>query len=195
MFSKFQPFVSIFLIIELISIFFFLIHRDSNWSPELRSNKDFVSLLQEKQFDMNEIHIAVDVYNFIDTQGEMGAKAIDLLERYEDKEFLQKILDYFNEAKLVMKTGVCEVTYVHWKHIKPWVVNTYNLKRIDRVSKLISFAAHNLLNHNFYSVDYRRQLHHRPKHYYKCQTNQANQIHHLHLLKLNENPMMSIQLE
>lgn len=82
---------------------------------------------------MTEIHIAVDVYNYIDSQDETGAKAADLLERYEDKVFLQKILDYFNEAKLVMKTGVCEVTYVHWKHIRPWVVNTYHLKRLDRV--------------------------------------------------------------
>lgn len=111
--------------------------RDANWSPELRSNTDFVSLLKEKGLDMNEIHIAVDVFNYIDQQGEMGAKAGSLTERYEDKEFLQKILDYFNTAKLVMKTGVCEVTYVHWKHIKPWVVNTYNLKRIERVCELL----------------------------------------------------------
>lgn len=82
---------------------------------------------------MTEIHIAVDVYNYVDSQDEIGANAADLLERYEDKVFLQKILDYFNEAKLVMKTGVCEVTYVHWKHIRPWVVNTYHLKRLDRV--------------------------------------------------------------
>lgn len=82
---------------------------------------------------MTEIHIAVDVFNYIDSQGEVGAKTDDLLERYEDKMFLQKILDYFNEAKLVMRTGVCEVTYVHWKHTKPWVVNTYHLKRLERV--------------------------------------------------------------
>lgn len=84
---------------------------------------------------MTEIHIAVDIHNFIDSKGEMGASAAALLDRYEDKSFLQTILDYFNEAKLVMKTGICEVTYVHSKHIKPWVVNTYHLKRLDRVSK------------------------------------------------------------
>ncbi|XP_055298279.1 general transcription factor 3C polypeptide 1 isoform X2 [Sitodiplosis mosellana] len=105
---------------------------DSNWSPDLKSDKDFVTLLKEKDMNMTEIHIAVDVFNYIDSQGETGANTADLIERYEDKIFLQKILDYFNEAKLVMKTGVCEVTYVHWKHIKPWVVNTYHLKRLDR---------------------------------------------------------------
>lgn len=99
---------------------------------------DFVSLLKEKGLDMNEIHMAVDIFNYIDQQGEMGAKAGVLAERYEDKEFLQRILNYFNAAKLVMKTGVCEVTYVHWKHIKPWVVNTYNLKRNDRVCDSLS---------------------------------------------------------
>lgn len=82
---------------------------------------------------MTEIQIAVDIFNYIDTQGEMGANATALLERYEDKIFLQKVLDFFNEAKLVMKTGVCEITYVHWKHIKPWIINTYHLKRLERV--------------------------------------------------------------
>lgn len=85
---------------------------------------------------MTEIHIAVDIHNFIDSQGEMGVSAATLLEKYEDKAFLQRILDYFNESKLVMKTGVCEVTYVHHKHLKPWVVNTYHLKRYDRVSDI-----------------------------------------------------------
>lgn len=83
---------------------------------------------------MNEIHVAIDVYNFIDVQLDIGARAAMLLDRYEDKVFLQCILDYLNEGKFVMKTGVCEVTYVHHKHIKPWVVNTYHLKRLDRVS-------------------------------------------------------------
>lgn len=109
--------------------------RDSNWSSDLKSNKNFVTLMTDKGLTMTEIHIGVDIYNYIDSQGEMGARAVDLVERYEDKIFLQKVLDYLNESKLVMKTGVCEVTYVHWKHIKPWVVNTYHLKRLDRVRR------------------------------------------------------------
>lgn len=88
---------------------------------------------------MTEIQIAIDIFNYIETQGEMGAGATNLLERYKDKIFLQKILHFFNEAKLVMKTGVCEVTYVHWKHIKPWVVNTYHLKRLERVYISVTF--------------------------------------------------------
>lgn len=89
--------------------------------------------------DTNEIHILVDIHNYIDGHGEMGVSATDMLERYEDKAFLQTVLEHLNDAKYVMKTGVCEVTYVHRKHIRPWVVNTYHLKRLDRVSKLISF--------------------------------------------------------
>lgn len=116
----------------------FIYFRDANWEPTLKSNKDFIGLMKEKNLDETEIHIALDVYNFIDSHGEMGISAATLLERYEDKAFLQKILNYFNEAKLVMKTGVCEVTYVHSKHIKPWVVNTYHLKRYDRVSECVN---------------------------------------------------------
>lgn len=139
--------------------------RDANWSPEFRSNKDFVSLLKEKNLDMNDIHIAIDVYNYIDQQGEMGAKAITLVDRYEDKQFLQKILDFFNEDKLVMKTGVCEVTYVHWKHIKSWVVNTYNLKRINRVCKRNSNQFAN--NNSFALIINRSRFHHRRNIYCK----------------------------
>lgn len=129
--------------------------RDSNWSSDLKSNKDFVSLMEEKGLTVTEIHIGVDIYNYIDSQGEIGARAADLLERYEDKIFLQKVLDYLNELKLVMKTGVCEVTYVHWKHIKPWVVNTYHLKRYDRVSQrnmftLILFLCANCVSSFFF---------------------------------------------
>lgn len=105
----------------------------------MKSNKEFVELLTDIGLDMSEIHIAIDIYNYIDGQGEMGVSAAELLDRYEDKIFLQKILEHLNEAKFVMKTGVCGVTYVHSKHIKPWIVNTYHLKRLDRVSKLNAF--------------------------------------------------------
>lgn len=120
-------------------LFLFISFRNANWSPELRSNKDFVDFLTDIGLDMNEVHIAIDVYNYIEGNGEMGVSAIKLLERYEDRIFLQTILDHLNEAKFIMKTGVCEMTYVHSKHIKPWVVNTYHLKRLDRVSKLDTF--------------------------------------------------------
>lgn len=86
---------------------------------------------------MPEIHIAIDIFNFIESKGEMGASATLLRETYEDNEFLQKMLSILNKAKLVMKTGVCEVTFVHWKHIKPWIVNTYHLKRLERVSNCV----------------------------------------------------------
>lgn len=107
-----------------------MLYRDTNWSPELRSNKDFVNLLKEKGLDMKEIQTAVDVLNRIDRQGIMGAKASYLADKYPDKEFLQKILDHFNAAKLVMRTGLSEITYVHWKHI---VVNTTISKRSNQV--------------------------------------------------------------
>lgn len=95
-----------------------------------------MDFLTDIGLDMNEVHIAIDIFNYIEGKGEMGVTAIELLERYEDKTFLQTILDRLNEAKFVMKTGVCEVTYVHNKYIKPWIVNTYHLKRLDRVSDL-----------------------------------------------------------
>lgn len=121
---------------KFLTTFLFISSRDANWSPELRSNKVFTEFLTDIGLDMNEIHIAIDIYNYIEERGEMGVSAIELLERYEDKAFLQTLLNHMNDAKFVMKTGVCELTYVHSKHIKPWVINTYHLKRLNRVSKL-----------------------------------------------------------
>lgn len=112
---------------------------------------------------MAEIHIAVDIFNFIDSRGEIGAKTAELVHQYEDKVFLQKILDYFNEVKLVMKTGVCEITYVHWKHIKPWVVNTYHLKRLDRVRFEAKHDTNLTYNQNYSFSNFRRRFYRQAK--------------------------------
>lgn len=107
--------------------------RDSNWSAEFKTNEDFVELMLSKGLSMAEVHIATDIMNHIDAAGEKGTSAVSLTDKYKDNQFLEMILSYLNEHKLVMKTGVCEVTFVHWKHIKPWIVNTYHLKRLERV--------------------------------------------------------------
>lgn len=86
-----------------------------------------------KGLSMTEVHIAIDIFNHIDAAGEKGSSAASLTDKYENNEFLEMVLSHLNEHKLVMKTGVCEVTFVHWKHIKPWTVNTYHLKRLARV--------------------------------------------------------------
>lgn len=115
---------------------FFFARRDANWSAEFKTNEDFVELMLAKGFLMKEVHIAIDIFNRIDAAGEKGSSAASLTDKYEDNEFLEKVLNHLNDHKLVMKTGVCEVTFVHWKHIKPWIVNTYHLKRLERVWKL-----------------------------------------------------------
>lgn len=78
--------------------------------------------------------IVENIFAFIEAQGEMGASAAVLRNQFTDKIFLHKVLKLLNMAKMVMQTGVCEIVFVHWKFIKPWIVNTYHLKRLDRVS-------------------------------------------------------------
>lgn len=53
---------------------------------------------------------------------------------YGERDFLHNVLDILMEVKFVMRTGVCEYTYIHWAYVKQWIVNTYHLKRIERVS-------------------------------------------------------------
>lgn len=90
--------------------------------------------MKAKDFANIEKQIGLEILNYIAFQGEMGATATKLRNKFEDKIFVQKILDILITLKLVMRTGVCELTFVHVKHMKPWIVNSYNLKRYDRVS-------------------------------------------------------------
>lgn len=85
-------------------------------------------------FSPVEVQLGIDVYGCIEAQKELGVTTAMLKAKYEDREFLEKVLDIMLNMKMIMKTGVCQVTYVHRSFVKPWIVNTYHLKRLNRVS-------------------------------------------------------------
>lgn len=87
-----------------------------------------------------EVQLGIDVYGFIESRKEIGATTSMLKAKYEDREFLEKVLDIMLDMKMIMKTGVCQLTYVHRSFVKPWIVNTYHLKRLNRVSSTILFS-------------------------------------------------------
>lgn len=106
---------------------------------DFKTNDDFKNAMEINEFSLSEINIGVEILSYIRLQGEIGATAAQLRNKYEDKIFVQKVLNILRDLKLVMRTGVCEMTFVHWKHIKPWIVNTYHLKRLERVSNKSKF--------------------------------------------------------
>lgn len=75
-----------------------------------------------------------EIFGYIEEYGEIGATTAVLREKFIDRAFVEHVLQVLNTAKLVLRTGVGDVTFVHWKYINPWIVNTYHLKRLDRVS-------------------------------------------------------------
>lgn len=89
--------------------------------------------MSANEFSTSEVHIGIDIYGFIESKREMGATTKMLTDKYEDKLFIQRVLNILLGLKLIMKTGVCQYTYVHGLFIKPWIINSYHLKRLDRV--------------------------------------------------------------
>lgn len=95
--------------------------------------------LQAKGFSTTEVLIIVDILGYIESQREMGATTTALKEKYEDKIFLLNALGFLLERKLVLKAGLCQITYVHAAYVNPWIINTYHLKRLDRVRNECNF--------------------------------------------------------
>lgn len=94
--------------------------------------------MNELKFTPTEVHLGVDIFGFIESKKELGATTAALKEKYEDKELLGRVVQILSELGMIMKTGICVLTYVHRTYVKPWIVNTYNLKRLNRVSSPIS---------------------------------------------------------
>lgn len=104
------------------------------WIPNRAVAADFVQRMNELKYSSVDVHLGIEILGFIESKKELGATTLSLTERYEDKQFLAKILQILCDTKLIMKTGVCQLTYVHRSFVKPWTVNTYNMKRLERVS-------------------------------------------------------------
>lgn len=124
------------------TIFFFIssifLRRNAHWTSKITINADFVKAMTDIELSAVEVQLGIDVYGFIESRKELGATTTMLKAKYEDREFLEKVLDIMVDMKMIMKTGVCQLTYVHRSFVKPWIVNTYHLKRLNRVSSTLS---------------------------------------------------------
>lgn len=96
--------------------------------------KDLSEIFNSDELLCGQQQTVNEIYEFIEEYGEIGATAAILREKFANNLFIEHVMHVLNKAKLVLKTGVCDITFVHWKYINPWIVNTYHLKRYDRVS-------------------------------------------------------------
>lgn len=114
-----------------------LLFSNSIWIANRVVAADFVQQMNEQKCSSSEVHLGLEILGFIESKKELGATTLALTEIYEDKQFLAKILQILCDTKLIMKTGVCQLTYVHRSFVKSWTVNTYNMKRLERVANLL----------------------------------------------------------
>lgn len=63
---------------------------------------------------------------------ELGADAASLVVAYPERRRLDAALQRLERERLVLRTGVTEYVWVHGRYAKPWLISTYNLKRLQR---------------------------------------------------------------
>ncbi|XP_055371218.1 general transcription factor 3C polypeptide 1 [Condylostylus longicornis] len=93
--------------------------------------KQFFQSATFKRLSSREQIFTENLLNYLE-KFEVGVKAYDLLEHFKDENMLVKIVSILRKNFLVMRVGVENFIYVHKNHVAPWIVNSYNIKRLDK---------------------------------------------------------------
>ncbi|XP_013119342.2 general transcription factor 3C polypeptide 1 [Stomoxys calcitrans] len=104
---------------------------ESYWKYTNNNLCDVKNKLKDYGFsDMEQKHLE-EMYEFIEKR-KLGASILDLLKEFPYEQFLLKALNFLSAEYLVKRVGVAHYVYVHKNHMRSWVVQTFNLKRLDR---------------------------------------------------------------
>ncbi|XP_017476820.1 PREDICTED: general transcription factor 3C polypeptide 1 isoform X1 [Rhagoletis zephyria] len=79
---------------------------------------------------MEQQHVE-DLLKYIETH-KLGVSVIDLKREFPYAQFLSRAIRILSEHYLVKRVGIDTMMYVHKSHIRPWVVHTFHLKRLER---------------------------------------------------------------
>uniref|UniRef100_A0AAR5PS10 B-block binding subunit of TFIIIC domain-containing protein n=1 Tax=Dendroctonus ponderosae TaxID=77166 RepID=A0AAR5PS10_DENPD len=97
------------------------IERD--WKVGVPTNKEEFEDVLLAQGIVENVDVAWDVLRYIEDASVLGATGFDLKEAFPD-EPIALILIALTEHHYVMRTGICEVTFVHFKHQEAWLTKT-----------------------------------------------------------------------
>nr|CAD7262279.1 unnamed protein product [Timema shepardi] len=82
-----------------------------------------------------DVEKALNILRFIESKKEIGATIKELRENFLKPECSQRfavILGLLTESRIVLRTGVTTVQYVHHRFSRPWTVNSHRVMRDDR---------------------------------------------------------------
>lgn len=47
---------------------------------------------------------------------------------------LLRAVRILTELNVIMRAGIYEFVFIHWKYVTPWIISTYNIKRLEKES-------------------------------------------------------------
>ncbi|XP_050315059.1 uncharacterized protein LOC126749412 [Anthonomus grandis grandis] len=80
--------------------------------------------------DVQDLTTAYELLEFIEEQGMLGAAGYEIKEKFMQQEgrcTLELILQILTRHHLLLRTGVCSVRYIHFKHREPWLTETFRM--------------------------------------------------------------------
>lgn len=112
-------------------IFFFL-YSECLWKSEFGKESDIRQRLVKENLESSQTEFCLQVLTFLSTKNELGATNVELISTFPNRKMLSQSLQLLLNLRMVLQAGVVEVTYVHCLYVTPWLVGTYNIKRLER---------------------------------------------------------------
>lgn len=104
----------------------------------------------------DEVQMGLDVLGFIESKQEFGATntALSVKKKthyypklnfnnfffnkclqanFSSRLYLVDVINALIQLNMVLVAGVHDNTFVHWKFVTPWLLSTYNIKRLEKV--------------------------------------------------------------
>lgn len=106
----------------------------TKWKSEQKDDRVLHAAMMTEDFANGEALIAVDMLYFVEQQAEMGATTKMLLDKFKNRNLLLKVFKILENLTLVYKVGVHSITFVYWMYVQPWLINSYHIYRLERVS-------------------------------------------------------------
>ncbi|KAH8248391.1 hypothetical protein KR032_005602 [Drosophila birchii] len=107
------------------------VEKATYWKYTENTFETLQPILRERQYDSQAIRHMEDILNYIE-QHQLGVQALQLRSTFPIGDFLLETLHLLADHNLVKRVGVSSHMYVHKKHIRNWVVHTFQITRLER---------------------------------------------------------------
>ncbi|XP_054727905.1 general transcription factor 3C polypeptide 1 [Anastrepha obliqua] len=104
---------------------------ESHWKYTDNTFEILKPKLNKLGFNAMEQQHVEDLLKYIE-RCKFGVPVTDLKREFPYAQFLSRALRVLSEHYLIKRVGVSTMLYVHKAHIRPWVVHTFHLKRLER---------------------------------------------------------------